>query len=39
MSDMGNVLEPFRYFILVSEVKFDLGGKRSYFEEGPWLRR
>ena len=33
------MLEPFRYFILVSEVKFDLGGQRSYFDKGSWKRR
>ena len=36
---MVNMSEPFEYSILVSEVKFDLGGQRSYFEKGPWLRR
>ena len=39
ISDLVNMLEPFRYFILVYEVRFDLGGQRSYFEEGPLLRR
>ena len=28
------MLEPFRYFILVSEAKSDLRGQRSYFEKG-----
>ena len=37
--DMVKVLEPFEYFIWVSEVKFDLRGQRSYFEKNPWLRR
>ena len=35
ISEMVNALEPFRYFILASEVKFDLGGQRSYFVKGP----
>ena len=39
ISEMVNVLELFRYFILVSEVNFDFGGQRSYFEKCPWLRR
>ena len=33
ISYMVIVLEPLRYLILVSEVKFDLGGVRSYFEK------
>ena len=36
---MVNMSKPFEYSILVSEVKFDLEGQRSYFEKGPWLRR
>ena len=36
---MVNMSVPFKYFILVSEVGFDLEGQRSYFEKGPWLRR
>ena len=36
---MVNLLEPFKYFISVSEVKFDLGSQRSYFGKGPWLKK
>ena len=37
--DKVNMLDPFEYFTLVSEVKFKLGDQRSYFEKGPWFRR
>ena len=33
------VLEPFKYLILVSEVKFDLRGQRSFFEKGVLLNK
>ena len=32
-------LEPFKNFIFVSEVKFDLRNLRSYFEKDPWLTK
>ena len=35
ISDMANVLEPFEYFTLVSEVKFDFGGSKVIFGKRP----
>ena len=32
---MVNLLEPTKYFILVSEAKFHLGGQRSYLKKRP----
>ena len=34
ISDVVNLIKPFRYFIFVSEAKSDLRGQRSYFEKG-----